>query len=221
MVVAVELCGPNYGPLDFRSDCVRSFWASLLPFTLVLILTLFSIPFIRPKLPFFLKTFVPLEEAEAEALVSQSEPNIPHNKKQPRPTFWRRSLFFVTLGLLYTFHYLSYFSYLLVDVNNPFTVALPSLLLALTWLYPVLRTTLKSPQTVPYDLFVLYTTLFSGAVLNLGGVFYDTGVSDAPWPSVPSMVAMSLNLVATGTLTCIVLSMPLALPGRNVNPDDI
>ncbi|KAG6887018.1 hypothetical protein C0995_002341, partial [Termitomyces sp. Mi166 len=200
-----RLCGPDSGLLDFYKACTRSAWAALVPFVVVLVLGLCVIPGLPVRVPKVLRTFVRLDEAEAFA--------------QPTPTL-RRPLLFISAGLFSTLIYLSHFSYILI-ASSSLPLALPSLLLALSWLYTVLRPALSPTQTVPYDLFAVYTALFAGAVLLLGGVYYEKGVFGAPWPDVRTMGALWGNLGVTAAMLGVVLGMPLALPGQGVKPEDI
>lgn len=218
-----RLCGPDSQPLDFHLECVRSAWAALVPFGVVLVLVFFAVPGLPWRVPSVLRTFVTLEEAEALSPRGNENENengnSAHEPTKHNSTL-RRPLLFVSIGLLSTLLYLSRFSYLLVT-SSQLPSALPSLLLSLSWLYTVLRATLKPPQTVPYDLFAVYTVLFSGAVLQLGGVYYERGVFGLPWPSVGTMLALWGNLCVTTATVCVVLGMPLALPGEGVKAQNI
>ncbi|KNZ78578.1 ATP-dependent bile acid permease [Termitomyces sp. J132] len=219
-----RLCGTDSHPLDFDEPCVRSAWAALVPFGVVLVV-FFVFLGLRLRITKMLRTFVTLEEAEAlvptaengndngNGVSNDSEPT------KPTPTRCWKPFFFVSIGLASTLTYLTHFSYLVITSSLP--LALPSLLLALSWLYTVLRPALKPTQTVPYDLFAVYTAFFAGAVLHLGGVYYDRGVFGLPWPGVSTMLALWGNLIVTTAMVSVVLGMPLALPGENVKAKDI
>ncbi|KAG5350464.1 hypothetical protein C0989_010944 [Termitomyces sp. Mn162] len=219
-----RLCGTDSHPLDFDEPCVRSAWAALVPFGVVLVV-FFVFLGLRLRITKVLRTFVTLDEAEAlvhtaengddngNGVSNDSEPT------KPTPTRCWKPFFFVTVGLASTLTYLTHFSYLVITSSLP--LALPSLLLALSWLYTVLRPALKPTQTVPYDLFAVYTAFFAGAVLHLGGVYYDRGVFGLPWPGVSTMLALWGNLIVTTAMVSVVLGMPLALPGENVKAKDI
>ncbi|KAG6877525.1 hypothetical protein C0992_009803 [Termitomyces sp. T32_za158] len=219
-----HLCGSDSQPLDFHEACVRSAWAALVPFGVVLVLVLSTVPGLPCRVPSVLRTFVTLEESEALSLhdneIESEDLNGLHEPTKHTHCVLRRPLLFVSIGLVSTFLYLTYFSYVLVT-SSLLPSALPSLLLALSWLYTVLRPTFKPPQTVPYDLFAVYTALSSGAVLQLGGVYYEHGVFGVPWPSVGTMLALWGSLGVTAAMVCVVLRMPLALPGKGVKAKDI
>ncbi|KAG6914943.1 hypothetical protein DXG01_014337 [Tephrocybe rancida] len=61
---------------------------------------------------------------------------------------------------------------------------------------PLKRSPHQLTRTVPYDLFAVHSALFVGALLQLGGMFYDHGVFGDGWPSVDVLVALWTDLVA-------------------------
>ncbi|KAG6905430.1 hypothetical protein DXG01_002786, partial [Tephrocybe rancida] len=86
---------------------------------------------------------------------------------------------------------------------------------------PSLPPVVRPTPTVPYDLFAVYSALFVGALLQLGGVFYDHGAFVDEWPSVVVLVALWAKLVVTTGVLGVVLGMPLALPGRTVKEEEL
>ncbi|KAG6905629.1 hypothetical protein DXG01_001538, partial [Tephrocybe rancida] len=191
---------------------------ALLPFILVFTLTFFSLP-LPISTPALLKTYLTLSEAEALAPSDPSSDVEPIKPSTPPKPLWR-GILFVTVGQLEALTHLAQASYLLITsapLNEPFI----SILLALSWLYTILRPVVRPTRTVPYDLFAVYSALFIGALLQLGGVFYDHGVFGDEWPSVGVFVALWANLVVTTGVLGVVLGMPLALPGRTVKEEEI
>ncbi|KAG6908490.1 hypothetical protein DXG01_004424 [Tephrocybe rancida] len=211
------LCGPADGPFDFYSSCVRAAWSALLPFILVLTFTFFSLP-LPISTPALLKTYLTLSEAEALAL-SDPSPELMELNELPKPSLWR-GILFVTVGQLEALTHLASASYLLIT-SAPLNEALISILFALSWIYTILRPVVRPTRTVPYDLFVVYSALFVGALLQLGGVFYDHGAFGNEWPSGGVLVALWANLVAILSMLSVVLGMPLALPGRTIKEEEI
>ncbi|KAG6830506.1 hypothetical protein H0H92_000347 [Tricholoma furcatifolium] len=213
----LQLCGDE-GPLDFGSTCVRTAWSALLPFALVFIL---SLPIPLPSIP-VLRTYLTLEEAEAFTL-SESEPSSDNSEPEPtsvkKPVLWRGVLF-VAIGLTESLAHLALLSYALIT-SASLHRAVVSGALALTWMYTVFRPLKRPTQTVPYDLFVVYVTLVAGAVLQVSGILYDSGVFGDAWPNVGTLVAVIANLGATIAALSVVLGMPLALPSQGVKPEDI
>ncbi|KAG6864482.1 hypothetical protein C0991_009205 [Blastosporella zonata] len=215
--MSVQLCGPEDGPFDFHSGCVRSAWCALLPFTIVVALAFFSLP-LPFKSPPILKTYLSLHEAEG--LTPEQSDYEPTKANPPtKPTLWH-GIVFVSIGLLETLAYLTLTSYLLIT-SAPLQNALISGALALSWVYTVLRPVTRPTQTVPYDLFAVYLALFAGALIQVGGVIYDHRVFGDNWPNAGVLAALWINLGATASVLGVVLRMPLALPGRSVNPEEI
>ncbi|KAG6908992.1 hypothetical protein DXG01_002481 [Tephrocybe rancida] len=161
---------------------------------------------------------MPITEALAP-FPDPSEPEPIKSNAPLKPSLWR-DILFVTVGQLEALTHLAHASYLLIT-SAPVNDALISLLLALSWLYTILRPVISPTRTVPYDLFTVYSALFVGAVLQLGGVFYDHGVFRDEWPSVGVLVALWANVVVTTGVLGVVLGMPLALPGRAVKEEEI
>ncbi|KAG6840542.1 hypothetical protein C0991_005902 [Blastosporella zonata] len=205
------------GPFDFHSGCVRSAWSALLPFTLVVVLAFFSLP-LPLKTPHLLKTYLTLDESEG-LTPEQSDNELVKPSSPTKPTLWH-GIVFVSIGLLETLAYLTHGSYLLIT-SAPLQNTLISGALALSWAYTLLRTVTRPTQTVPYDLFAVYITLFAGALIQVGGVMYDHAVFGDNWPNAAVLAAQWINLGATAGVLGVVLGMPLALPGRSVNPEEI
>lgn len=99
--------------------------------------------------------------------------------------------------------------------------ALRPFLFATTWLYASVRSMVRPTPTPPYDLFILYCLHLISGTLMFGGALYVHAVSQAPLPSAISIAAQIANLVVLVSLLALVLSMPLAIPGPQVNRDEI
>ncbi|KAG6830407.1 hypothetical protein H0H92_000903 [Tricholoma furcatifolium] len=234
----LALCGDS-GPLELSSACVRAAWSALVPFTLVLIL---SISMLFPPIQ-FLRPYLTLDEATAFLSSSPSDssqeplgaseatgkpaPSSPG----PGPRHWH-SIFFMTIGLISTLaHSASLFhAHHALRIRSPTPSDSESSIIisgafALSWLYTLLRPLTRPTRThtVPYDLFAVYLTLFVGTVVQIiGGVLYNHkdgsyyGIQWAPGP-----VTQIGNLLTTATALGVVLGMPMALPSDDVRREDI
>jgi hypothetical protein len=223
----VDFC-PGAGPFDFRNQCIRTSWASLLPGAFVFALLFVSVPVPAPlsrafgflKAPF--EPLITLQEAEDLVVEHKRGPDDVQVPSKPTPPLWR-TLVFTGIGLAQTLFWLTYGSFRAINRHptaNVYTIALP-FLVAAAWLYTVVRSVFRPSLTPPYDHFALYIFLFLGAVLQLGGVVYDHSVLGDAWPTPPVLVALSVNLGSVIVVLGVLLAMPLAIPGPGVNVEEI
>ena len=217
------ICG-DYGPLDFRSSCIRASWSAFLPTAVVFGLCFVALPIPKPARRAFsilgspFKPFVTLQEAEAldvKALGVEEEEEVPE-----LPTFvplWRTVLF-VFVGIVECFCWTAAGAYGLYNHNdNPIF----PFLVALSWLYTAIRPIARPAATPPYGLFAIYLVLFITSILQIGGFLFDHGVSGLPYPSTLSLVAHDFNLLAILLLLILTVNMPLAVPSSRVNKKEI
>ncbi|KAJ7100319.1 hypothetical protein C8R43DRAFT_1141357 [Mycena crocata] len=139
----MDICG-DFGAFDFGDACVRGSWSAILPLLVVIVLCISSlqIPFQLPsaqqrlsaatKAPFVI---IPIDGAQIDIEVSKVVP------------LWR-SLFFVFAGLIQSLAWLASGVFYFGTVQ--------CLLIAVSWLYTVVRPIAAPFATAPYDLFVLY-----------------------------------------------------------------
>ena len=217
------LCGNDLDPLDFQSQCVREIWGSFLPAGLVLVLCFLSIPlphaFDILCSPF--KPYLTLHEAEAldgdiDKISSQDDMG---DSVETVP-LWR-TVIFVFVGIIECLSWSADGSYRLYnDPRNVFGGVLP-FLVAIAWLYTIIRLISHPITTTPFDLFSIYLTLFCVGSLRIGGILFDHHVFGLPWPSTITLVALSVNLLALLVLLIVVLNIPLALPSSRINKKDI
>ncbi|KAJ7041090.1 hypothetical protein C8F04DRAFT_947402 [Mycena alexandri] len=217
------MCG-NSGPLDFEDTCVRSSWSAVLPFLVVLPLSISYLPVRSPgalnKLKAVFTTYLTLEEAEALNLPPQElsqafeEPQI----EAPR---WR-TLLFTFAGLLQTIGWIAsaVLYFLAANPVDAWTLTQP-LLVAFSWLYTAVRTVASPPVTAPYDLFSVYVLQFSGGILVLVGHLFDSAVGIKTLPPTPILMALWVNLIVVFVLLYIVVQMPINLLSRRVNKEDV
>ncbi|KAK7677231.1 hypothetical protein QCA50_019825 [Cerrena zonata] len=207
--------------VSLSEPCVRQFWASIVPAVLVAIFCVFRIPVPSQakgvlrlvQAPF--KNFLPLAEAEfLDNGVIVVEAEAPHQ------SVWR-SLLISSFSLLETLLWLGLGSYALaVDPSSSWNYVLPWILAA-SWFYAVLRTTLKPTSTPPFDLFVLYTLHLIFSLVSIGGIIYDTYISGNSAPTIWVLVGQGANLLVVSFLLIAVLQMPLAIPSKHIDPAEI
>ena len=217
------LCGNDLDPFDFQSQCVREIWGSFLPAGLVLLLCFLSIP--TPHTldtlcsPF--KTYLTLHGAEAldgeiDKISCQDDMG---NSVETVP-LWR-TVVFVFGGIIQCISWIAHGLYRLhIDPKDIFGGLLP-LLVAIAWLYTIIRPITHPIATSPFDLFSIYLVLFCVGSLRIGGIFFDHNVFGLQWPSTITLVALSANLLVLLVLLIVVLNTPLALPSNKINKKDI
>ena len=217
------LCGDNFDPFDFQSQCVREIWGSFLPAGLVLILCFLSIPiphaFDILRSPF--KPYLTLHEAEAldgniDKISSQDETG---NSVETVP-LWR-TVVFVFVGIIQFLSWAAHGLYRLHNDPRDVLGGVLPFLVAIAWLYTIIRLINHPIATSPFDLFSIYLTLFGVGFLRIGGILFDHIVFGLPWPSTITLVALSANLFALLVLLIVVLNIPLALPSSRINKKDI
>ena len=217
------LCGNDLDPFDFQSQCVREIWGSFLPAGLVLVLCFLSIP-IPHALDILCSPFKPyLSLHEAEALdgnIGKISSNDELGDSVETVPLWR-TMVFVFVGIIECLSWTAHGSYRLYnDPRDVFGGVLP-FLVAIAWLYTIIRLISHPIATSPFDLFSIYLTLFCVGSLRIGGILFDHNVFGSPWPSTITLVALSANLLALLVLLIVVLKIPLALPSNRINKKDI
>ncbi|KAH8109668.1 hypothetical protein DFH11DRAFT_1843160 [Phellopilus nigrolimitatus] len=213
------LC-PSSSPLDSTDPCVRATWSAFVPALLVAAYLVASIPF-----PAFLKSlwapfrsFLTLKEAQA--LNADEDPTSEDTDSNEKPPLWFTLVLSIT-ALLSTAAWIVAGAYILAIDDGNVQQGLCAIILSLTWLYAAVKPLVKPVTTPPYDLFALFIVHFVGAVLLLGGVFFDHHVYGDALPSRLIVAAYALNLTAASVLLIVVFSRPLAAPSSRVAKDDI
>ena len=210
--------------VDFSDVCVRHGWATLAPASLVVLLLLFSIP-IPPQAKRVLSVvrspftnFLRLDEALALD-AGESPAQVQDATEGPIP-LWR-TLLLSGLGLSETLGWLSVGAFSAVarplsgwETTRPFLVAL-------AWLYATVQPATSPTATPPIGLFVFYLFHGFGDTLVFFGDIYDWKVSGTPLPDSWILTAEVANLVVVITLLTAVFSMPLAVPNKRVDPNEI
>ena len=93
------------------------------------------------------------------------------------------------------------------------------ILIALVWLYTVIRPIARPTATPPYDMFTIYLLFLGSSILQTGALLYDhtsSPISASLHHSRPLLI-----LVAVIGLLYLVLSMPLAAPNNLISPSEI
>ena len=211
-----------------------------LPIPLPLVLTRF---FADLKSPF--ESYLNLHEAEALDISAGDDHEQDANAVPTTDTstleievpvtvpLWR-TIMFAFVGLVEALSWLSYGSYKLIDLlSEPLpnysyhivpdflgTIISP-FLIAVSWVYTVVRPIVKPTATPPYDLFVVYSAHFVTGILLLGGELFDYGVEFGSMPPLMVTLALSANLLAVSGLLIVLGNMPLAVPSNRVKKEDI
>jgi hypothetical protein len=217
------LCGNDLDPFDFQSQCVREIWGSFLPVGLVLVLCFLSIPIPHTLdilcSPF--KPFLTLHEAEAlDGNIDNISSQDDMGESVETVPLWR-TVVFVFVGVIECLSWISHGLYRLHNVPRDILGGLLPFLVAIAWLYTIIRPISYPIATSPFDLFSIYLVLFCVGSLRIGGIFFDHNVFGLPWPSTITLVSLSANLLALLILLIVVLNTPLSLPSNNINKKDI
>lgn len=233
-------------PLDFSSDCVRSFWATLLPAVLVFLLSLYRVPLpspLRKALGFVtspLTPFLTLEEAEALDATADKDENenddgATHTTSTAvgaRVPLWR-TIILVWLALAETLVWLSIstFAFLLSSshpippssptATPPHLFATLALLTSLSWLYATIRPIALPSPTVPFDLLALYSVHLVVLVLKVGGAVYDVSVLGMGGPNGLVVLGWGADGLALVVLLGMLWWWPVGIPSARVEKAEI
>ena len=217
------LCGNDLDPFNFQSQCVREIWGSFLPAGLVLVLCFLSIP-IPHALGILCSPFKPyLDLHEAEALdgnIDKISSQDDMGDSVETVPLWR-TVVFVFVGIIQCISWTAHGLYRLHNDPRDVLGGVLPFLVAIAWLYTIVRPISRPIVTSPFDLFSIYIVLFCVGSLRVGGILFDHNVLGSPWPSTITLVALSANLLALLVLLIVVLNTPLALPSNRINKKDI
>lgn len=219
------LCPLSPSPFDFADPCIRESWASIFPAILVFVLCFLSLPISLPqRLRGFLglttfTTYLTLHEAEAlDASTAENEVEVEIDVTE-KPPLWR-TLLISTISIVETLAWLALGCYRLV--TSPFNPSsLLPFILALSWIYLLLRSVLRPSSTPQYDVFALFGVHLVMGVLMLGGVLYTHHVLAAPMPGMMSMACLVGNMVGVIAGLVTLLNIPMAVPSSKVKKEDI
>lgn len=214
-LVKMTVC--NGTIIDTLSDaCVRGFWSAVIPTALIALVLLTIVPPVNSLLSLASKSFgdfLPLQEAEAFA-VEEECVEAEQDLKAPRQ--WPLA----SVSLMQTLLWVSAGCYSLVDPEDTWS-ALPDFFIAVTWFYATLRPIVWPTATAPADLLSLFSLHLVFALLIFFGHVYDLHVHDVPLPTPLRFTVYIINLLAVAGLLTLVLNMPLAVPSKRVNKEEI
>lgn len=239
-----QIC-PSSEPFNFSDPCIRQAWSSFLPAVLVLIICLSNIPIRIPdRLNFAVFTrFLDLNDAVALDAVAEKTRRAADGEileeaveevdvvnKDAKPPLWRTFLL-CTIALIETLAWVAYGSFRVIisqkhaahsDDTEAFYPALVlPFILALPWLYALIRPLLRPPLTPPYDLLVLYLAHLAMGVIMLGAVLFNHTSYGTPLPETWGLVGLVGNLVLVVLGLVLIVSVKMAVPPKGVSPDDV
>jgi hypothetical protein len=67
----------------------------------------------------------------------------------------------------------------------------------------------------------IYLLFLGSSILQIGRLLYDYTIFSTPYPPSSIILAISSNLVAVIGLSCLILSIPLAVPRNLISPSEI
>ena len=217
---------------DLPYQCARQLYGSVVLAVILFILAVSAVP--SPPIltkafsnitPVF-KQFLTLSESESldekardAGKPTPSDSSLLKSVRQSIP-LWR-TLCFAFVGMVQSVCWIAVGSYALYSGDADRIVSTFPFVMALGWLYTVLRPLVRPPATPPYDLFTLYIVFLCLVMAQIGGVFYEHGVFGIALPTTPTLLVMAANTASVLVLLGIVLAMPMAQPSEFVNPDDI
>ncbi|KAJ7695669.1 hypothetical protein B0H17DRAFT_1158809 [Mycena rosella] len=199
-----------------------SYWISIVPALLVLILLATSLPIplpVRFRGIYALTrssftSYLTLDEAETFDRAS-FEPVRP--SAAPR---WQ-SVLFAFAGLVEGLAWVAETTFHLVMAPfDPWGTA-RRFLVAFSWIYATVRPITHPMSTVPYDLFAVYALHLVASSLHLGGYIFENIVSGTPLPDTWILLGSSANLAVIVALLYVTIRMPIALPSSHVKKEDI
>lgn len=223
-----DLCPSASGPFDFGDRCIRETWAYLFPTGIVFLLCLFSLPFslpprVRRALGLdALQPFLTLDEAEA--LSSDFNAHTPDHDGDgesatvQKPALWQ-TIVLTTISLLEgsAWFGLGVWNRIIGEPIEASSVLPP--LFGLSWIYAVLRSSLRSSPTVPYDLLVLFVVHVVMGLWIIGALVYAQYVLDEPLPAVGWCVGIVACFAGVVVQLIVVVNMPIAVPNARIKKD--
>ncbi|KZP20509.1 hypothetical protein FIBSPDRAFT_1044782 [Athelia psychrophila] len=219
-----DLCPSASGPFDFGDRCIRETWAYLFPTGIVFFLCLFSLPFslpprVRRALGLdALQPFLTLDEAEMLSSDVHALDRDGESAAIPTPALWR-TIMLTSISLLEGAAWLGLGVYYRV-LGDPIEASsiLPPLL-GLSWIYAVLRSSLRPSVTVPYDLLILFVVHVVMGLWIIGALVYAQYVLDEALPGIGWMTGVGACMAGVVVQLVIVINMPMAVPDSRIKKD--
>lgn len=219
-----DLCPSASGPFDFGDRCIRETWAYLFPTGIVFFLCLFSLPFsLPPRVRRVLgldalQPFLTLEEAEVLSSDVHALDRDGESATVPKPSLWR-TVMLTSISLLEGTAWFGLGMYYRV-IGDPIEASsiLPPLL-GLSWIYAVLRSSLRPSVTVPYDLLILFVVHVVMGLWVIGALVYAQYVLDEALPGIGWMMGIGACMAGVVVQLAIVINMPMAVPDSRIKKD--
>jgi hypothetical protein len=211
-------CPHAQGVLDVSDPCIRDAWSSAVPAVIVSGLVLYSLfnravksSLLPEGFQRLFRPFLTIEEAEILEGDGGEHPGAKETAGST-PTLWRTILFAAT-GVLQTLIWLGLASYRFYtdSTKHPVVGGLFPLLTAYSWSYTALRPVIKPGVTPLYDLLAVYTALFCGGCLKLGGAL----MHSHNWEML-DWVAVGLNLAMASVVLVGLFGMPMNVPSESI-----
>lgn len=206
--------------VSLGDTCVRELWAGILPFAFVGIVLVSTTPPARFLLHTITEPFTNfLTLREAEALISGNE-SISEEDRENAAPLWR-TLVLSTVSLAESLFWIGFGCYSLILHSEDLWGGICDFLVAITWFYAALRLIVKPTATVPHDLLVLIGTHLVFGIIIFFGHLYDSYAYALPPPNAFRLAAEIVNLLAVTGMFCVILNMPLEIPSKQVEKDNI
>lgn len=205
------LCSGSFG--SWADPCTRSYFQSLPPLALVVIVSCSYIPLTQILYRIIKPVFTPwLPLSEAEALLeTDSAGESVQLVSKPKPPLWR-TICLSSLALVEAICWSIIASYRIVlSTGGPDYLVISPFLSFLSWLPAVVIPVLRPTLTPPYDLFTFYLLQLTTGIFRLGVIWYDRGTLGTR-VNVWDVAGATANSVILLALLFIVLRMPLNLP---------
>lgn len=223
-MVVSNLCPSASGPFDFGDRCIRETWAYLFPTGIVFFLCLFSLPFslplrVRRVLGLdALQPFLTLDEAEALSSDVHTLDRDGESATIRKPSLWR-TIMLTSISLLEGAAWLGLGLYYRVTGDPISASSILPPILGLSWIYAVLRSSLRPSVTVPYDLLILFVVHVVTGLWIIGGLVYAQYVRDEELPGIGWMTGIGACMAGVVVQLAIVINMPMAVPDSRMKKD--
>ncbi|KLO18997.1 P-loop containing nucleoside triphosphate hydrolase protein [Schizopora paradoxa] len=210
--------------MDPRIESNLFTWATFLPVSLVLALSICSIRYPRLVIAAFRflsrpwTTFLSLSEARAYELDGGAV--VEETEVEKRAPLWFTVLLVVVAAVeAIAWTVVAAFT---VARGGPDTVryGFQAAILSVTWVYAAIKPIANPKGTPSYDLLALYVLHLIGAIILLGGVLYDHNVHSVPNPPSAILAAYSVNLALIVSLILAMINRPMGILALNADKSD-
>jgi hypothetical protein len=226
--MAFKVCDVD-SSFDFEDACIRTVWAVIVPISIILAILLQAILRVLPyptavrvgwrKLTGPFEEFITLEEAETFLASQESSEREGWTPASHKPPVWKNALVSLASWIQTVAWFTLGVRAFLTGPSDEAKLGFPvPVLMAVPWLYSAIRPIARPFATVPYDIFALLFSHVFCTILRFGGMWYEHGAFDKPLPGPVVLAVWGLNVAAIVVSLAVVLSMPLNLPTKGVDP---